>query len=187
MPANRRVYDYRGYGRSTGWLSERGIYKDVETIWREAQKRDNATPETALLFGHSLGGGPATYLAEKLKVAVLITASSDTGVPDRAALHAMFGLLAAFVWTNFPNRNESAGFAKSARSLSVRAMTTRCHSRFRSNSVTPIKEPTASSLPNIPAPVTPVSSAKFQRLPTHSWRSAIRGRRSTLLGALWLP
>ena len=98
------VYDYRGYGLSTGWPSERGIYQDAEAIWRQAQIRDQATPETTLVFGHSLGGGPSSYLAEKFNLAVLITAATYTSLPDRAALHPFFGRLAPFVWTNFPNR-----------------------------------------------------------------------------------
>lgn len=98
------VYDYRGYGRSTGWPSERGIYQDAEAIWSQAKSRDQATPATTLVFGHSLGGGPSSYLAEKYNLAVLITAATYTSVPDRAALHPFFGRLAPFVWTNFPNR-----------------------------------------------------------------------------------
>jgi fermentation-respiration switch protein FrsA (DUF1100 family) len=99
------VYDYRGYGLSTGWPSERGIYQDVESIWREAITRDQATPGATLVFGHSLGGGPSTYLAEKYNLAVLITAGTYTSVPERAALHPLFGRLAPFVWTRFPNRD----------------------------------------------------------------------------------
>ncbi|MBI2689970.1 MAG: alpha/beta fold hydrolase [Acidobacteria bacterium] len=98
------VYDYRGYGLSTGWPTEQGIYQDVEAIWREAQHRDHAKPETTLVFGHSLGGGPSSYLAEKYNMAVLMTAATYTSVPERAALHPFFGRLAPFVWTNFPNR-----------------------------------------------------------------------------------
>ena len=98
------VYDYRGYGLSTGWPTEQGIYRDAEAIWRQAQSRDRATPETTLVFGHSLGGGPSSYLAEKYNLAVLITAATYTRVPDRAALHPFFGRLAPFVWTNFPTR-----------------------------------------------------------------------------------
>jgi len=98
------VYDYRGYGLSTGWPTERGIYQDAEAIWRQAQSRDRATPETTLVFGHSLGGGPSSYLAEKYNLAVLMTAATYTSVPERAALHPLFGRLAPFIWTNFPNR-----------------------------------------------------------------------------------
>ena len=102
------VYDYRGYGRSTGWPSENGIYRDAEAIFAEAQRRDNATPATTLAFGHSLGGGPSTYLAERHNLAVLITAATYTSVPDRAALHPFFGRLSPWVWPNFPNRERIA-------------------------------------------------------------------------------
>lgn len=96
------VYDYRGYGLSTGFPSERGLYRDAEAIWAEARSRDNATPETTLTFAHSLGSGPASYLAEKYNFNVLITAAAYTSIPDRAALHPLFGALAPFVWTSFP-------------------------------------------------------------------------------------
>jgi pimeloyl-ACP methyl ester carboxylesterase len=102
------VYDYRGYGLSEGWPSERGLYRDIDAIWREAVRRDQATPESTLAFGHSLGAGPSTYLAEKLQLAVLVTAATYTSVPERAALHPLFGALAPFVWTRFPNRDRIA-------------------------------------------------------------------------------
>ncbi|MBL8241089.1 MAG: alpha/beta hydrolase [Bryobacterales bacterium] len=98
------VYDYRGYGLSTGWPSERGLYQDVEAVWQETIARDRATPHSTLVFGHSLGGGPSAYLAEKHNLAVLLTAATYSSVPDRAALHPYFGRLAPFVWTRFPNR-----------------------------------------------------------------------------------
>ena len=102
------VYDYRGYGLSTGWPSEQGIYRDAEAIYAEAQRRDTAIPATTLAFGHSLGGGPSTYLAERHNLAVLITAATYTSVPDRAALHPYFSRLSPWVWTNFPNRDRIA-------------------------------------------------------------------------------
>jgi pimeloyl-ACP methyl ester carboxylesterase len=102
------VYDYRGYGLSTGWPSERGLYRDIEAIWHEAVQRDHATPQSTLAFGHSLGGGPSTYLAEKLNLAVLLTAATYTSVPERVALHPWFGALSPFVWTRFPNRERIA-------------------------------------------------------------------------------
>lgn len=98
------VYDYRGYGQSTGWPSEQGIYRDAEAVWNLARTQDNASPGTTLVFGHSLGGGPSAYLAEKHGMGVLMSAASYTSVPDRAALHPYFGKLAPFVWTEFPNR-----------------------------------------------------------------------------------
>lgn len=97
------VYDYRGYGLSTGWPSEQGIYRDIDAIWREAQNRDLAAPETTLAFGHSLGGGPASYLAETNRLGALMLASTFTSLPDRVALDSHFRILAPFVWTNFPN------------------------------------------------------------------------------------
>jgi len=80
-------YDYRGYGISTGWPNEGGIYRDVEAIWRQVQSREQATRETTLAFSHSLGGGPSSYVAEKYNLAILMTAATYISVPDGAALH----------------------------------------------------------------------------------------------------
>jgi alpha-beta hydrolase superfamily lysophospholipase len=102
------VYDYRGYGLSTGFPSERGVYRDADAIWKEAVRGDQATPANTLVFGHSLGGGPATYLAEKHNAAVLVVAATFTSIPERAALHPQFGMLAPFVWSRFPNTERIA-------------------------------------------------------------------------------
>lgn len=102
------IYDYRGYGLSSGWPSERGVYQDAEAVWREARSKDWAAAETTLSFGHSLGGGPASYLAEKHNLAVLVTAATFTSLPDRIARHPLFGRLSPFVWTRYPNRERIA-------------------------------------------------------------------------------
>lgn len=107
------VYDYRGYGLSSGWPSERGLYQDAEAIWRYATVRDDAIPRQTLVFGHSLGGGPATFLAEKYGMAALLLAASYTSIPERAALHPFFGFLAPFVWTEFPNRTRISNLRES--------------------------------------------------------------------------
>lgn len=102
------IYDYRGYGLSSGWPSERGLYNDADAVWREAQIKDGANPQSTLAFGHSLGGGPASYLAEKHNLAVLVTAATFTSLPDRIARHPLFGRLSPFVWAQYPNRERVA-------------------------------------------------------------------------------
>lgn len=98
------VYDYRGYGRSWGWPSEKGLYRDADAVWKEAVRRDGATPAQSLSIGHSLGGGPASYLAEKYDFAVLLTAATFPSLPERARLHPLFGPLAPFLWAEYPVR-----------------------------------------------------------------------------------
>lgn len=102
------VYDYRGYGQSTGFPSERGLYRDAEAVLDQALRNEGASPEVALAFAHSLGGGPATYLAAKKKLGALILAASFTSVPDAASTNPSFGWLSRFAWTRFPNAERIA-------------------------------------------------------------------------------
>ncbi len=83
------IYDYRGYGRSEGSPSEEGTYRDAEAAWKYLVETKGVPPEKIVLFGRSLGGAVASYLAEakdeKERPAGLILESSFTSVPDMAA------------------------------------------------------------------------------------------------------
>ncbi|MFQ5741340.1 MAG: alpha/beta hydrolase, partial [Acidobacteriota bacterium] len=54
------LFDYRGYGRSQGTPSEKGIFLDTQAAFREAQRLAGEVP---ILFGRSLGTWPAIRLA----------------------------------------------------------------------------------------------------------------------------
>jgi uncharacterized protein len=56
-----------------------------------------------LSFAHSLGGGPASYLAANRKLGALILAGTYTSVPEQASTNPIFGWLSRYVWTEFPN------------------------------------------------------------------------------------
>src|SRR6185437_14772117 len=53
------VFDYRGYGRSGGKLSEEGTYRDAQAAWQWLRQRGFAA-EKIILLGESLGGGIAS-------------------------------------------------------------------------------------------------------------------------------
>ncbi len=56
------AFDYRGYGRSTGTPTERGLYRDVSAVVsRLAPRLDPGVP--VLYWGRSLGGTMAAYAA----------------------------------------------------------------------------------------------------------------------------
>ncbi|MCP5102628.1 MAG: alpha/beta hydrolase [bacterium] len=81
------IFDYRGYGRSRGKPSEEGTYRDVEAAWRFLTEEEKISPERVILFGRSLGGGVAAYLAAGAggKAKALILESTFTSIPDLAA------------------------------------------------------------------------------------------------------
>lgn len=79
------VYDYRGYGQSSGRPDEEGIYRDGEAALRWLVDKANVDPADIVLFGRSMGGAVAARLAGEWPVAALIVESSFTSVPDIAA------------------------------------------------------------------------------------------------------
>ena len=76
---------YRGYGRSAGRPSERGFTLDAETAYRHLTETSGVPPSRLLLYGESLGGGPAIDLASKRPCAGLILQSPFTSIRDMAA------------------------------------------------------------------------------------------------------
>ena len=79
------IIDYRGYGASSGSPSEQGTYRDAEAAWRYLITERKLQPRDIVLFGESLGGGVATWLAAKYPPRALVLASTFTSVPDLAA------------------------------------------------------------------------------------------------------
>lgn len=87
LGVNIFILDYRGYGSSTGAPSEEGIYLDAETAWQHLV-RDRSIPSSGIIIhGRSLGGGPAAWLAERVRCAALILESTFTSIPDAATHH----------------------------------------------------------------------------------------------------
>ena len=79
------IFDYRGYGRSTGAPSEQGTYRDAESAWRYVTDERGFPAERIVLFGRSLGAAIAAYLATRHTPRALIIESAFTSVPDLAA------------------------------------------------------------------------------------------------------
>lgn len=79
------IYDYRGYGRSTGRPSEAGVYRDAEAALDWMTDEKSVAPEDLVLFGRSMGAAVSADLARKRPPACLILESAFTSVPDRAA------------------------------------------------------------------------------------------------------
>lgn len=79
------IFDYRGYGRSSGKPSEDGTYRDAAAAWRHGTQSLGYPASRMVLFGESLGGAVATQLATTQRPAALILASTFTSIPDLAA------------------------------------------------------------------------------------------------------
>jgi hypothetical protein len=79
------IIDYRGYGQSEGKPSEEGTYRDAEAAWQYLVTQRGKDPERIIMFGRSIGGAVAAWLATKHKPAALIVESSFTSAVDMAA------------------------------------------------------------------------------------------------------
>lgn len=79
------IFDYRGYGLSSGRPSEQGTYRDAQAAWRHLVDARGFSPARIILFGRSLGGAVATWLAVQQPAAALIVESAFRSVPDLAA------------------------------------------------------------------------------------------------------
>ena len=61
---NCMIIDYRGYGKSTGKLSEKGMYLDADAAYQYLIGK-GFTPTNILVYGRSIGSGAAVDLASK--------------------------------------------------------------------------------------------------------------------------
>jgi len=79
------IFDYRGYGQSEGTPSEQGTYEDASAAWRYLVEERQVNPIEIIVFGRSLGGAVASWLAQSQSPGALILESTFTSLPDIAA------------------------------------------------------------------------------------------------------
>jgi uncharacterized protein len=81
------LYDYRGYGKSTGSPSEAGLYADAQAAYDFVVKEKHIPRERIISYGESLGGPVAAHLASKNEVGATILDSTFTSLKDMARVH----------------------------------------------------------------------------------------------------
>jgi fermentation-respiration switch protein FrsA (DUF1100 family) len=79
------IFDYRGYGRSEGRVSEQGTYRDAAATWHYLTERRGIPASQVILFGRSLGAAIAAHVASHRSPAGLIIESGFVSVPELAA------------------------------------------------------------------------------------------------------
>lgn len=72
------IFDYRGYGRSTGHPSEKGLYRDGEAVVRFMNDSLKIPSERIAVIGTSLGGAVAVELALRFPFRAVILESAFT-------------------------------------------------------------------------------------------------------------
>jgi fermentation-respiration switch protein FrsA (DUF1100 family) len=81
------MLDYRGFGRSEGSPSEKGVLADARAARAWLAQRAGVAEPDIVLWGESLGGGVAVDLAARDGARGLILESTFTSLPDLAAYH----------------------------------------------------------------------------------------------------
>ena len=78
------LFDYRGYGGSSGTPSEEGLYLDAEAA-HDALVAAGFAPNRIVAYGESLGGAVAIELARRRPVGVLVVEDTFTSMADMAS------------------------------------------------------------------------------------------------------
>jgi len=78
------LFDYRGYGRSTGRPDELGTYRDARAARAALRRQSGVDRDRVFYFGESLGGAVALALAVEHPPRGLILQSTFTSIRDVA-------------------------------------------------------------------------------------------------------
>ena len=84
------LFDYRGYGRSSGRPSEDGTYRDARAARAALLEQPRVDAPRVLYLGESLGGAVALALALEAPPAGLVLQSTFTSIRDMARRHYPF-------------------------------------------------------------------------------------------------
>ena len=91
------IIDYRGYGRSEGKPTEKGLYMDAEAAFEHLTSDVGLDPERDIvLFGRSLGVGVAVEMATRRRVRSVVVESGFTSVREMSKSSGM-GLLSILI------------------------------------------------------------------------------------------
>ncbi len=97
------LFDYRGYGRSTGRPSEKGVYRDGRAVYEHLVNERKIPPERIVPFGRSLGAAVALETALHHPVRCVILESAFTSTRGMARRMGPFALLSPVLPANYNN------------------------------------------------------------------------------------
>jgi fermentation-respiration switch protein FrsA (DUF1100 family) len=98
------IFDYRGYGKSTGRPSEAGVYSDGLAAYDFLAKQKGVQPDKIVLFGRSLGAAVAIEIALQRQVRSIIIESPFTSTKEMAKTVLLFWPLSFFSPPHYNNK-----------------------------------------------------------------------------------
>jgi hypothetical protein len=81
---NFLIIDYRGYGKSSGVITEKGLYEDAEAAYQYLVNEKGFSPKNIIIYGRSIGSGVAVELAKKHETKGLILESAYSSLKKLA-------------------------------------------------------------------------------------------------------
>lgn len=97
------LYDYRGYGQSTGSPDEEGTYRDGRAAYDHLVKVRGIDPARLVLMGESLGCAISIQLAIERKAAGLVLEAPFASIAHMANAIYPFLPLGSFIRTRYEN------------------------------------------------------------------------------------
>jgi len=101
---NVLIFDYRGYGESSGAPTEAGTYKDALACWDYLVDQRGTLPEDIVVFGRSLGGAVASWIAAHADPGALVLESVFASAPEMAAMLFPFLPIRLFCRFKYDNK-----------------------------------------------------------------------------------
>ncbi len=95
------IFDYRGYGRSTGFSTEKGLYKDAQAVYDWLVVEKKYPPDRIAVIGTSLGGAVAVELALHNPMRALVLESTFTSKLEMAKAIMPFFPIGLFSYEQF--------------------------------------------------------------------------------------
>ncbi len=95
------IFDYRGYGRSEGKISEEGTYKDGEAALGYLRSREDVDPKKIVFFGRSLGAAVAAEIATGQQCLALILETPFASIREMARVAFPFLPVGPFLRTRY--------------------------------------------------------------------------------------
>ncbi len=100
------LFDYRGFGKSPGTPTEKGIYADTEGALQWLKENKGLADDEIVVFGRSLGGAAALELATRHPVAGVLLESTFTSLADVARVFVPYFPAELFVFGAYNNLNK---------------------------------------------------------------------------------
>ncbi|MBL6447090.1 alpha/beta hydrolase [Fulvivirga sp. 29W222] len=97
------IIDYRGYGKSSGKITEKGLYLDAFAAFHFLTDKKDFSPDEIIIYGRSIGSGIATDLASKRLTKGLVLESPFSNLKKLATQKMPFLFPSLFLQFHFDN------------------------------------------------------------------------------------